>query len=72
MSDRPMRPACTIQLPYSPAGWATLEVPFPLDEADWGRLLAILEAMKPGLVAQARDERETDARRAPEVADHVR
>lgn len=55
MTDRPTR---TIQLPYSPTGWASLEAPFPLNDTDWERLLAVLTAMKPGLVAQ--DERETN------------
>ncbi len=49
MADRPMR---TLQLPYSATEWATLQAAFPLSEAEWDRMLAILNAMKPALVAQ--------------------
>jgi hypothetical protein len=43
----------TLPLPLAPGLWASLEARFPLRPADWDRLLALLEAMKPGLVAPA-------------------
>lgn len=41
----------TVQIPYSNGRWAVLEAAFPLQEAEWSALIAMLEAMKPGLVA---------------------
>lgn len=41
----------TVQVPYSNGGWAVLEAAFPLQEAEWSTMIAMLEAMKPGLVA---------------------
>jgi len=49
MADRPMR---TLQLPYSATAWATLQATFPLSEAEWDRMLAVLTAMKSALVVQ--------------------
>lgn len=40
-----------IQLPYSSDAWATLTAPFPLDQAAWDQMIAVLQAMKPGLVS---------------------
>lgn len=40
-----------VQIPYSNGRWAVLEAAFPLQEAEWSALIAMLEAMKPGLVA---------------------
>jgi hypothetical protein len=42
----------SIQLPISPTEWAILQAPFPLDEAGWDQMLAVLNAMKPALVAE--------------------
>jgi hypothetical protein len=43
--------ARTVQVPYSPTGWALLQAPFPMTEAAWKQMIAVLEAMKPGLVS---------------------
>jgi len=40
----------TIQVPYSPGGWALLKAEFPMSQAEWGQMLAVLDAMKPSLV----------------------
>jgi hypothetical protein len=42
----------TIQVPYSPTGWALIEAQFPMGESEWDQMLAVLQAMKPGLVAE--------------------
>lgn len=39
-----------IQLPLARPEWATLQVPYPLNEADWAMMMALLTAMKPALV----------------------
>lgn len=44
------RPQRTIQIPYSPSGWALLQAEFPMSEAAWAQMLSVLEAMKPSLV----------------------
>ena len=40
----------TIQVPYSPKGWALLKAEFPMSETEWTQMLAVLAAMKPSLV----------------------
>jgi len=40
----------TIQVPYSPSEWALVQAPFPMTESAWTQMLAVLAAMKPGLV----------------------
>lgn len=40
----------TIQLTYSPTEWALLQGEFPMSEQDWDAMIAVLEAMKRGLV----------------------
>lgn len=40
-----------VQLPYSITEWATLQAAFPLSEDAWDQMLAVLNAMKPALVA---------------------
>jgi hypothetical protein len=40
----------SINIPYAPGKWASLNADFPLSEADWSAMLAMLAAMKPGLV----------------------
>lgn len=42
----------TIQVPYAPSAWALLEASFPMTEAEWEQMLAVLHAMKVGLVAR--------------------
>jgi hypothetical protein len=39
----------SVQLPVPGTSWVTLEGAFPLSEQAWGQMLALLEAMKPGL-----------------------
>ena len=40
-------------IPIAPHTQAVLDVPFPLSEANWDQLMAVLAAMKPGLVTTA-------------------
>ena len=40
----------TVQVPYSPTGWALVQAPFPMTGAEWDQMIAVLNAMKPGLV----------------------
>lgn len=47
----PERVKRTIQVPYSPTGWALVEAHFPMGERDWEQMLTVLQAMKPGLVS---------------------
>ena len=46
-TDRPLR---AVQIPYSISQWAVLQAPFPLSEAEFGLLITMIQAMKPGLV----------------------
>lgn len=39
-----------VQIPYSAGEWATLQASFPLSEQEWAAMIAMLQAMKPGLV----------------------
>jgi hypothetical protein len=39
-----------LQLPLSGESWAMLQVPVPMTESDWEQMLAVLAAMKPGIV----------------------
>lgn len=41
-----------IQIPYRLKKLAKLEAPFPMTEEDWTQMMAILTAMKPGLVSK--------------------
>lgn len=41
----------TVQVPYSPSEWALVQAPFPMTEAAWNQMIAVLTAMKPGLVS---------------------
>lgn len=43
----------SVQVPLSASAWATLQAPFPLTEDAWDQMLAVLQAMKPGLVAKS-------------------
>ena len=40
-----------LPIPLTGGTWASLEARFPLSAADWDRMLALLDVMKPGLVA---------------------
>jgi hypothetical protein len=51
--DPPVDPqARTVQIPLGGGRWATLQAPFPFSEQDWNLMLSVLQAMKPGLVAE--------------------
>lgn len=41
----------TIQVPYAPGQFALLRSSFPMTQTAWTQMLAVLEAMKPGLVS---------------------
>jgi hypothetical protein len=41
----------SVSLPLSVSEWATLQAPFPLSESAWNQMIAVLQAMKPALVA---------------------
>ena len=45
-----------VQLPLSHGEWAILQAAFPVNEEAWNQMLAVLQAMKPGLVKEAPDE----------------
>jgi hypothetical protein len=45
------QPQRTVQVPYSPGEWALVQAAFPMTDAAWKQMIAVLEAMKPGLVA---------------------
>lgn len=40
----------TVQVTYSPTDWALIQGTFPMSEADWDAMIAVLQAMKVGLV----------------------
>jgi hypothetical protein len=44
------RATSTVQLTYAPTEWALLQAKFPMSEQDWDAMIAVLEAMKRGLV----------------------
>jgi hypothetical protein len=48
---KPARNQRTIQVPYSPTEWALVQASFPMTETEWQQMIAVLEAMKLGLVA---------------------
>jgi len=49
----------TVQLlPLAPSEWAKLEASFPLTEAKWRQMLAVLNAMKPALVQDGKTDDE--------------
>lgn len=54
--DRKQGQAKAVQLPLGSGKWATLQAPFPFSEQDWNLMLAVLQAMKPGLVAEPKDD----------------
>lgn len=39
-----------VQIPYPDGEWATLQASFPLTGPQWDAVIAMLQAMKPGLV----------------------
>ena len=41
-----------LRVPIRPGTDVVLYVPFPMSEADWGQFMAVLGAMKPGLVPE--------------------
>lgn len=50
----------TLPTTTNPDEWAYLDVPLPLTEAEWRQMLAVMEAMKPGLVWESEPEPEPD------------
>jgi hypothetical protein len=50
----------TIQLPYAHNRWALLQADFPMSPGEWDQMLAVLDAMKPALIAEPADEPRTD------------
>jgi hypothetical protein len=55
-----------VQLPYSATDWAVLQAPFPVTGDEWDQMIAVLQAMKPGLVK--RDVHSHDTGSATESA----
>ncbi len=49
------RPATTrvLNLPLSGGTWAALQIPYPMSQEDWDQMLAVLEAMKRGIVRKS-------------------
>ncbi len=45
-----------VQLPPLGPDWTTLYVPYPLDEAEWDHMIAVLNMMKPSLVPSRKPE----------------
>jgi hypothetical protein len=60
-----------VQLPLSADLWATLSAPFPLSESAWNQMVAILNAMKPALVADIKpaDEKKPDEKKGAEAGE---
>lgn len=57
-SASPARQQRTVQITYSPTEWALLEAAFPMSEDDWDAMIAVLSAMKRGLVAEPKPHNE--------------
>jgi hypothetical protein len=47
-------PTRTIQLPLSPGKWVAVQGDFPLSQAEWRQMLAVLGAMQPALTVEPR------------------
>jgi hypothetical protein len=59
MAERDEQPTRKVVVPF-PAGRAvTLEVPTRLSDEDWGYMLRVFEAMKPGLTYGGNEAKET-------------
>lgn len=54
-----MKHLVPLNIPVAAGQWATLTINWPLTEAEWGQMIRVLEAMRPGLVAQAEASEET-------------
>ena len=39
-----------VQLPLAGDIWAAIQVPHPMTEDEWEQMMAVLQAMKPGIV----------------------
>lgn len=63
------RYAKVIQLPIAPEEWAALQAQFPLTEEKWVQMLAVLNAMKPALVAESSVEADEERPEPPEDAE---
>ena len=44
----------TLQLPLTGDSWAAIQIPHPMSEPEWDQMMAVLTAMKPGIVSQGR------------------
>lgn len=44
------RPEMTWQIPYAADRIAQIRMPYPLEQSEWDRLMAVLDAMKEGLI----------------------
>lgn len=51
------RSTTTVQITYAPTEWALLQAKFPMSEDDWAAMIAVLEAMKRGLVVSEPETR---------------
>lgn len=52
-----------IPIPIIGGRWGALNLPGPMTEATWQHMLAILEAMKPGLVVVPENDSEDEEER---------
>ena len=52
MTETPPRPLRAVVLPIPDATWPVLQFRFPMTETEWQRLMTILEALHPGLIAE--------------------
>ena len=56
----------TVAIPLLRSDWATLQIPVRMAEDEWNQMMAVLTAMKPGLVAKATAPPAADDDEAPE------
>ena len=47
-----------LQIPLGGNEWVAIQISTPITEAAWAQMLAVLEAMKPGLIEPANVERQ--------------
>ncbi len=57
-NEQPHRVNRMVSIPCSLTEWADIDAPWPLTPAEWSQLMALLEAMKPGLVVPDDTRRE--------------
>lgn len=49
-----------IPIPISGSAWPSIKAAFPMSEEAWKQMIAVLNAMKPGLVVQGTPDTEED------------